>query len=44
MYFNLGLMITPYGDVKETRNGQSIKQDSFKTDLQGQNVFTLVPG
>ena len=44
MYFNLGLMITPCGGVKEKRNGQSIKQDSFKTDLQGQNVFTLVSG
>ena len=42
MYFNLGLMIIPCGDVKETRNGRSIEQDSFKTDLQGQNVFTLV--
>ena len=44
MYFNLGLMIIPCGDVKETRNGRSIEQDSFKTDLQGQNVFTLVIG
>ena len=44
MYFKLGLMVIPCGDVKETRNGRSIEQDSFKTDLQGQNVFTLVIG
>ena len=44
MYFNLGLMIIPCGDVKETRNGRSIEQDSFETDLYGQNFFTLVTG
>ena len=44
VYFNLGLMIIPCGDVKETRNGRSIEQDSFTTGLQGQNVFTLVTG
>ena len=37
-------MITFRGDVKKLRNGQSIEQDSFKTYLQGQNVFTLVTG
>ena len=38
------VLIIPCGDVKLTRNGRNIEQDSSNTDLQGQNVFTLVTG
>ena len=40
MYFNLGLTFIPCGDVKINKNWPKHQQDSFKTDLQGQDVFT----